>query len=244
MSQNPYESSVANTASNLGNRGDESHYRSVAFQAKAITILLVLLSAIHLLAAVADTSGFLLFEGYSDPQAEVNVGLELAIVVTVVALAAASVLVYLAAVVFVCVFMYRANANLRALGATHLTYTPGWCVGYWFIPFANLVSPYRAMKELYLCSESPTDSNWKNGAVLSAFQPWWACWLIGSFLSRIETRLALRGIDTGSAGIFLSLAATFATVAAAYLLIRIVNPIHKNLESHYQRLLTQQETLG
>jgi len=33
-----------------------------------------------------------------------------------------------------------------------LKYSPGWCVGWHFIPFANLFKPYLALKEIYKAS--------------------------------------------------------------------------------------------
>src|SRR5260221_8716711 len=43
-------------------------------------------------------------------------------------------------------WIVRANRNVRALGATDLLMTPGWVVGFFFIPIANLWKPYQAMK--------------------------------------------------------------------------------------------------
>ena len=40
----------------------------------------------------------------------------------------------------------RAYYNLHQL-KNNLSYTDGWAVGSWFIPFANWVLPYRIMKE-------------------------------------------------------------------------------------------------
>ncbi len=41
------------------------------------------------------------------------------------------------------VWLHRSVANARSLGV-QTEATPGWSVGWWFIPFANLVKPYRA----------------------------------------------------------------------------------------------------
>ena len=45
-------------------------------------------------------------------------------------------------------WIFRAVGNARA--ATGDSYkTPGWSVGWWFIPFANLVVPYFILRDLY-----------------------------------------------------------------------------------------------
>jgi uncharacterized protein DUF4328 len=47
------------------------------------------------------------------------------------------------------VWQHRGHANLRARGVQNLRFTPGWAVGWWFVPFANLVMPYLTMRELW-----------------------------------------------------------------------------------------------
>jgi hypothetical protein len=47
------------------------------------------------------------------------------------------------------VWQHRSQADLFAVGVQGLEFTPGWAVGWWFIPFANFVMPYRAMRELW-----------------------------------------------------------------------------------------------
>ena len=51
-------------------------------------------------------------------------------------------LVTLAAIVVWLVWQYRARSNLDGLGAVGLRYSPGWAVGWWFIPVAFWWMPY------------------------------------------------------------------------------------------------------
>jgi heme/copper-type cytochrome/quinol oxidase subunit 2 len=48
----------------------------------------------------------------------------------------------IATIVFFLIWEYRAYKNLSALNAQNLEHSPGWAVGWWFIPFANLVKPF------------------------------------------------------------------------------------------------------
>ena len=57
-------------------------------------------------------------------------------------------LVSQATVVVWLVWQHHATANLWSRGLPGLRFTPGWVVGWWFVPFANLVLPYLAMREL------------------------------------------------------------------------------------------------
>lgn len=53
------------------------------------------------------------------------------------------------------IWQHRAQKNLEGLGATWLRFTPGWAVGWWFVPFANLVKPFQTMRELWKASGDP-----------------------------------------------------------------------------------------
>src|SRR5438105_10172089 len=58
------------------------------------------------------------------------------------ALGVIGILFLIATIVVWLIWQYRTHANLRALGAGNLRFAPGWVVGWWFIPFANVVFPY------------------------------------------------------------------------------------------------------
>ena len=45
------------------------------------------------------------------------------------------------------VWLHRASRNLHLLSGRQMRFTPGWAVGWWFIPFANLVMPYKVVRE-------------------------------------------------------------------------------------------------
>ena len=76
-----------------------------------------------------------------------------------------------------------------ALGASYLEFdfSPGWSVGYYFVPLANLVAPYRALKETFQAShpEFRPDAQrleWSDPPKLLPF--WWALWLANGFLGQ------------------------------------------------------------
>lgn len=83
-------------------------------------------------------------------------------------------------------WVHRANKNLRACAGVPMAFTPGWCVGWYFIPIANLFMPYRAMREIWHVSHRDP------GAPRALLRWWWACWLVSSFLGRVAFRLAMR----------------------------------------------------
>lgn len=78
----------------------------------------------------------------------------------------------------------RANRNARAMGARNMDFTPGWCMGWFFVPVANLFKPYQAVAETWRASV--VSDNWRNNAVSPIVGLWWACWLAHNFLGTWE----------------------------------------------------------
>ena len=65
-------------------------------------------------------------------------------------------------------WIFRASKNLSALGASNQKFSPGWAVGWWFIPIASLWVPYKVTKEIWVEShpERLQPPAW--------FRVWWA----------------------------------------------------------------------
>jgi hypothetical protein len=91
-------------------------------------------------------------------------------------------------VIIFAIWIVRANKNVRALGATDLRMTPGWAVGFFFIPIMNLWKPYQAMKDLWEASHYFSSNPTKTGSILPI---WWALWLLSNFVANISFRLTL-----------------------------------------------------
>ena len=61
-------------------------------------------------------------------------------------------LVQLATAIVFFIWLYRANANVRALGADDMMGSPGLGVGWFFIPLANLFMPYMTVRDIWRAS--------------------------------------------------------------------------------------------
>ncbi len=73
------------------------------------------------------------------------------------------------------VWQHRAQANLYARRVPGLRYTPGWSVGWWFIPLANVVVPYLSMRELLRHAGAPAGSRSDGGG--GQLGAWWLTYL-------------------------------------------------------------------
>lgn len=85
-------------------------------------------------------------------------------------------------------WIYRANYNARQLGAKDMKFTPGWSVGWYFIPIFTLWKPYQAMKEIWKASSNP--DNWSEAKASSILPWWWFFWLANSFLGQAVMRMS------------------------------------------------------
>ena len=91
--------------------------------------------------------------------------------------------------IFILRWIYRANQNARALGATAMRFTPGWAILWYFIPIANLWKPYQAMKEIWKASADPHDPG---AAETSRLLPWWwFLWILSNIVGQVLVRVGL-----------------------------------------------------
>lgn len=128
-------------------------------------------------------------------------------------------------------WIHRAHVNARALGATGMTISPGWAVGWFFIPIMNLWKPLHAMKELWQASSNPT--SWQNESPAPLVNTWWTLWLLSNLLGQIALRLALGGDSSQAVNAEIcSLVAGGLDIVLAVVAIRLVQSII-DLQSHW-----------
>ena len=107
----------------------------------------------------------------------------------------AAFVVYLALVVAFLLWLYRASRNVPALGnpKSAVEYSPGWAVGSFFVPFVNLVVPYKAVREVWEKSDpairSEDDIRFTPPSSTPLLLGWWLTWLATNVLSNITWRL-------------------------------------------------------
>jgi hypothetical protein len=91
-------------------------------------------------------------------------------------------------------WIVRANKNVHSLGAVGLRDTPGWALGWFFVPLFCLWRPYIAMKQLWYASHDPPGWAMRRKAWFVSI--WWTLWLAWNGLSQWSARLQL-SIDPG-----------------------------------------------
>jgi hypothetical protein len=158
-------------------------------------------------------------EGAATPD-EVNRAIERSGVVALVIL-----VVFLATGLAWLMWQHRSHANLHAAGVPRLEFTPGWAVGWWFVPIANLWKPFQAMRELHEASTG--DPDWRPRAP-GLLGWWWAGYLTFNILDGIAG--VLFADESGSLeplliGDRFSIAGDAVSIATALLAIRILRAV-------------------
>lgn len=94
------------------------------------------------------------------------------------------ILIYIPTFILFFIWLYRYSCNTHSLIKKPLTYTPGWTVGYFFIPIVNLFRPCQAINEL--CKEN------NKGKSSDIVGWWWATWVVSTILGKASLKLSIK----------------------------------------------------
>lgn len=228
MSSNPYQPpTVIDSAAKLPTAAP---FRSTTVITNVLSGMIVFTAFLTGAVGVLDVYCYATISGYGSGDFVLE-GSVLAVTTAMVTIGIGNALVYLVSGITFLVWIHRSTANAHALGAQGIEVTPGWAVGYWFIPILNLFRPYQATCEIYRASVAKDPINWKSDALPGFFPVWWFCWIVGGFLSRIEARAASNGLDLGGAGLPLSVSSTLLGIGSAVFCVMVVREISSSQQS-------------
>jgi len=136
-----------------------------------------------------------------------------------------------------------AAKNVRAFGQQGLEYTPGWCVGWWFIPIASLWKPFSAMREIWKASDPDSvgpnaSKSWMSSVVPATMPVWWGVYILNGFVAMGVT---LANLDfSGSKATVTPGPSSFLSHGmlgiAGVLLIVVMRQLAQRQEAAWQRL--------
>jgi hypothetical protein len=107
-------------------------------------------------------------------------------------------LVFIATVIVWCIWQHRAQRNAIDLTTGGLRFSPGWAVGWWFIPIANLWKPFQTVRELWKASHG--GDAWRTMATWPVIGWWWAIWIASNIHVWFGTSGASLGFGTSTFG--------------------------------------------
>jgi hypothetical protein len=128
-------------------------------------------------------------------------------------------------------WFHRAYRNAIALGANNLQFSPGWAIGWWFVPVACFWMPYRAAVEIWKASAD---------AAPTLISVWWVTWLLCLALVNVN---ALVSDPTASPSLLWPLASA-SVVVAAVLSILVVRSVSKRQDARWRQLASMTPVAG
>jgi len=144
--------------------------------------------------------------------------------------------VFLVTGVLILRWIYRARECVDALSAIGMRFSPGWSIGWYFVPFANLWKPFQAMNEIWKASSAP--QAWKDQPTPGLLRWWWGLWLLASFLGQAVSRLSphARTLENLQALSLLSVATSATHIALAATLTALIGSIDSMQRAHFADL--------
>jgi len=224
---------------------DQKPYASGHLRALLTIVLLAAGAAVGLLSMVVNAALIGTLRSAGDPGAPYELGESLTEIMYVL-ITLLQVAIYIATAVAFLMWMHRAYRNLPALGARNLDTTPGWAVGYFFIPFANLVKPFQVVREIWHESAPTGEARESFGGVSPrAGTPalvgwWWALWIIANIAGRVSERVDRAGtIESMLISTWANIVSDGLFVIAAVLAILVVKRIDEMQEAKFREIGTQ-----
>jgi len=198
MSENPYAAPSTNVESSqfdLGaTTGQQSPYGAWR-NTKVLALILTILFILYLIFRIVDSIHSYQEISQIEKQGYLYGGDDTSILIEqfgTISLAI-NIAVALLLVIFWCIWTNKTCKNawfIRCARGQHLlpgandTYTPGWSVGWYFVPIAMLWKPFQAM--VFIRDSSQMLGGKTMGNTLGL---WWTFWIITTVTDRISNRL-------------------------------------------------------
>jgi hypothetical protein len=138
-------------------------------------------------------------------------------------------------------WIYQASANLRLLAVSGMEFTPGWAVGWFFIPIANLFKPFQAAQEIFKASDPAVPLNspagWKTASGSGLIGLWWGLWIAFNVINNISMRLSFRSDPSREMllmGAVLSVVVAIMSIAAAACAMLMIRQIQDRQSRKYE----------
>lgn len=119
-------------------------------------------------------------------------------------------------------WLFLARRNLRTWRIDGLGWGPGWAIGGWFIPLANLFIPPQVVRTVARGSAIPPNQSYAPEGGSGLVWVWWICWIGANFASNIFISQNFTKADSVSYIAGLNAISTVLSIVAATLAIVLV----------------------
>lgn len=137
--------------------------------------------------------------------------------------AIAQLLALLVSITLVGRWIMRVNANAHTVSDT-VSMSPGWNVGYFFVPIMNFWKPFQGVRESWQASVAPHDP--ASVAAPAMMRWWWGLWLATNILGNASFRISMRGGTDGLiAGSWIDVATVVIDVPLVWCLVQVIRQL-------------------
>ena len=117
-----------------------------------------------------------------------------------------------------------------------MRFTPGWAVGWYFVPIAWFWKPYQAMAEIWRASRNPAE--WRGEPVSPLLAGWWVLWIVPFWSGDIVEWAVGRNLDEAGAQtleVAMRLANWILDIPLILVLLAIIGAVHRMQMGHHRR---------
>jgi hypothetical protein len=124
-------------------------------------------------------------------------------------------------------WIYRAYKNIQGFGAEGLRFSPGWAVGYYFIPILSLIRPVQVMSEIWRASDDPR--NWPRRPGSWLIVSWWTLFLIYTGVTQVSLEIAIQAStnDQWTLAAVLAIAGDLVSIPLSIAALRLVTEVYR-----------------
>jgi hypothetical protein len=124
-------------------------------------------------------------------------------------------------------WIYRAYKNIQGFGAEGLRFSPGWAVGYYFIPILSLIRPVQVMSEIWRASDDPR--NWPRRPGSWLIGSWWTLFLLYTGVTQVSLEIAIQAStnEQWTLAAVLAILGDLFSIPLSIAALRLVTEVHR-----------------
>lgn len=151
-----------------------------------------------------------------------------------------SLIIFIICAIFFILWFRRAYHNLHKAGVKDLQFSEGWAARSWFVPFMNLVRPYRIMEEIWDETQRVATGNYKtkDGSFIGI---WWASWIIYNIFSQVSFRFSRMAthINDMMTATLIEIAADCIGIISLLFAVSLVKQVSKFEKAMYEKVYAE-----
>lgn len=117
--------------------------------------------------------------------------------------------------------------------------SPRWSIGWWFIPFANLVMPYRAMVDV-----DRRNAQGVAAPIRGLILTWWLVGIVAATIDNVVSRIPTETIEALRSWFVFAGVTEIPTIAALVLQVIVVRRIQRNADERARHISEAAPALG